>query len=134
MPAERAPLCHGLAVVTGLVTYLGLMVIAGLVIGDLAGTLQREAIDVAPYWLFSLPLCYLAAGVLGYLCPVRTWRWSLDMIGTHAVCMVLLTGGGPNLWPLALALALVLALPGILTGWLGGFVYRFRSALHQASG
>jgi hypothetical protein len=101
------------------------------VTGVLAGTLRREASDVAPYWFFSLPVCYLIAGVLGYLCPVRTWRWSLDMIGTHAACMVLFTGSGPNLWPLALALALVLALPGILTGWLGGFVYRFRSALHE---
>jgi hypothetical protein len=27
---------------------------------------------------------------------------------------------------------LVLALPGILAGWLGAFVHRFRSALSQA--
>jgi hypothetical protein len=63
---------------------------------------------------------------------VRSWRWSLDMIGTHMVGTILFTGSGLNLWPIALVFGLVLALPGILTGWLGAFVYRFRSAMQQA--
>jgi len=122
--------CHALAVATGLVTYLGTLLIAGLASGELARAFGREAMDLAPYWYFALPVCYLAAGVLGYLCPVRTWRWSLEMIATHSVCTLLLAGSGLNLWPLALVFALILALPGMLTAWFGGFVHRFRSALH----
>lgn len=128
MPPERAPLCHGLAVLTGFLTYVGALIIEGLATGDMARALQREAVDVASYWWFALPICYLAAGLLGYLGPVRTWRWSLDMLATHAVCMLLLAGSGLNLWPLALAFALALALPGILTAWLGGLVHRCRVA------
>ena len=124
--------CHALAVATGLVTYLGTLLIAGLASGELARAFGREAMDLAPYWYFALPVCYLAAGVLGYLCPVRTWRWSLEMIATHSVCTLLLAGSGLNLWPLALVFALILALPGMLTAWLGGLIHRFRSALHEA--
>ena len=128
MPAERAPLCHGLAVITGLLTYLGSLAIEGLATGDLARALAREAVDVGPYWYLGLPVCYLVAGVLGYFGRVRSWRWSLDMLATHWVCMLLFAGSDLSLWPFALLLALVLALPGILTAWLGALVYRLRPA------
>lgn len=124
MPPTRAPLCHALAVATGVLTYFGTLLIAGLASGDMAQILGREAIDLAPYWYFALPLCYLAAGVLGYLAPVRTWRWSLDMLATHSVCMLLFAGSDLSLWPLALLLALILALPGVLTGWFGSLAFR----------
>ena len=132
MPPERALLCHGLAVTTGVLTYLGALAIEGLASGDLARTFAREAVDVGAYWYFALPVCYLVAGLLGYLGPVRTWRWSLDMLATHAVCMLLFAGSGLNLWPLALLSALVLALPGILTAWLGSLAHRGRTALPGA--
>ena len=125
-------ICHALAVATGLSTYLGTLLIEGLASGDLARAAGREAMDLAAYWYFALPVCYLAAGVLGYLCPLRTWRWSLEMIATHSVCTLMLAGSGLSLWPLALIFALILALPGMLTGWLGGRVRRFRAALHEA--
>jgi hypothetical protein len=128
MSAERAPLCHGLAVTTGLLTYLGSLAIHGLESGDLAGALAREAVDVGPYWYFGLPVCYLVAGLLGYLGRVRSWRWSLDMLATHSVCTLMFAGSGLSLWPIALVFALVLALPGILTAWLGALVHRFRTA------
>jgi len=131
MPAERGPLCHGLAVITGFVTYLGSLAIHGIATGEMAGALTREAVDVGPYWYFGLPVCYLVAGPLGYLGRVRSWRWSLDMLATHWVCMLLFAGSDLSLWPLALLFALVLALPGMLTAWLGALVYRFRTAPHQ---
>lgn len=132
MPPERSLLCHALAVATGVVTFVGSLIIYGLAIGDMARAFQREVFDIAPYWYFGLPVCYLVAGLLGYLGPVRSWRWSLDMIGTHAVGTVLFTGSGLNLWPIALVFALGLALPGVLTGWLGALVHRFRAAMQQA--
>jgi hypothetical protein len=93
---------------------------------------RYEVFDIPPYWYFGLPVCYLAAGVLGYLGPVRSWRWSLDMIGTHMAGTILFTGSGLSLWPVAVVFGLALALPGILAGWLGAFVYRYRSAMQQA--
>ena len=99
-------------------------------IGDMARALQREAADVAPYWILGLPVCYVIAGFLGYFVPVRTWRWSVDMLATHSVCTMVLAGSGLSIWPLALVLAL--ALPGMLTAWLGGLAYRLRAATEQA--
>jgi hypothetical protein len=127
MPFSRGPLCHALAVATGVLTYLGTLLIEGLTSGDLARAFGREAMDTAPYWYFGLPACYLAAGVLGYLGRERSWRWSPEMAATHSVCTLLLAGSGLGLWPLALLFALILALPGQLTAWLGAFVYRRRS-------
>jgi hypothetical protein len=131
MSASR---CHALAVATGILTYVGALVIAGLATGDMARAFAREAIDTAPYWFFALPVCYLAAGALGYLGRVRPWRWSLDMLATHALCMLLLAGSGLGLWPLALLLSLLLALPGVLTAWLGALLRRRRAAMDQAGG
>jgi hypothetical protein len=129
MPATPAPLCHALAVVTGALTYLGALALDGFMTGDMARSFAREAIDTGPYWYVALPVCYLVAGLLGYLGRSRPWRWSLDMLATHAVCTLLLAGSGLNLWPLALVLSLVLALPGILTAWLGSVAYRCRATL-----
>jgi hypothetical protein len=132
MPFSRGPLCHALAVATGVLTYLGTLLIEGLTGGDLARAFGREAMDTAPYWYFGLPACYLAAGLLGYLGRVRSWRWSPEMLATHSVCTLLLAGSGLSLWPLALLFALTLALPGLLTAWLGSLVWRCRSGPHAA--
>src|SRR5512132_3033012 len=109
MPFTRGPLCHALAVATGLLTYFGALVIEGLAGGDLARALGREAWDTAAYWSFSPPVCYAVAGLLGYLGRERGWRRSLDMLATHSVCMLLFAGSSLNLWPLALVTTLVLA-------------------------
>jgi hypothetical protein len=132
MPPERSLFCHALAVATGLFTFVGSLIIYGLAIGDMARALEREVFDIGPYWYFGLPVCYLAAGLLGYLGPVRSWRWRLELIGTHMVSSLLFTGSGLNLLPLALLFGLALAIPGILTAWLGALVHRFCAAMQQA--
>ena len=68
MSAERAPLCHGLAVMTGLLTYLGSLAIHGLERGDLAAAFAREAVDVAALLVFR------AAGLLSGRGPARLSR------------------------------------------------------------
>jgi hypothetical protein len=128
MPFTRGPLCHALAVATGLLTYLGALSIEGLASGDMTRALGREAWDTAAYWYFALPVCYAIAGLLGYFGRERGWRWSLDMLATHSVCMLLFAGSSLNLWPLTLVTTLVLALPGILTAWIGSLVHRSRTA------
>jgi hypothetical protein len=133
MSPDRLLLCHALAIATGLATFFGSLIVHGLATGDMAQAFHRELFDIAPYWYFGLPVCYLVAGVLGYLGPLRSWRWSLEMIGTHMAATILFTGSGLNLWPLALVFGLALALPGILAAWLGARVRRFRTAMREAS-
>ena len=82
----------------------------------------------------TAPICLvLAGGVLGYLGPVRSWRWSLEMIGTQMAATILFTGSGLSLWPLALVFGLAMAIPGILAAWLGALVHRFRTAMREAN-
>src|ERR671919_3212455 len=87
---ERTFLCYKIAVATALLTAFGTQLVSGL--------------------------CYLVAGMLGYLGPVRTWRWIVTMIAIQSVYMVLSAGSGLSLWPLALVMTAVIMLPGILTG------------------
>jgi hypothetical protein len=129
MTPERTQLCYMVAVATALSTALGAQLLAGLASGDIAGALARELVDLGTYWLVALPVCYLVAGVLGYMGPVRTWRWIVTMIATQSVYTILAAGSGLSLLPLALAMTAVIAAPGILTGWLGGLIRR-RAAAH----
>ena len=92
MPPERTLPCHGLAVMTGLLTYPGSLVLHGVATGDPAAALHPEALDVGSHRSFGLPVCDLVAGLLGYLGPARTWRWSLDMLATPAVCTLIFAG------------------------------------------
>jgi hypothetical protein len=129
MTPERTQLCYTIAVATALSTAVGTQLLAGLASGDIAGALGRELVDLGTYWLVALPVCYLVAGVLGYMGPVRTWRWIVTIIATQSLCTILVAGGGLSLLPLALAMTAVIAAPGILTGWLGGLIRR-RAAAH----
>ena len=126
MTSDRSLLCYALAAATGFATAFGVQLRAGIASGDLARAFGRELVDLGDYWLVALPVCYVAAGVLGYLGPMRTWRWILTMIAVHAVYMALTAGGGLSLLPFALAMTAVISLPGFVTGWLGGFIRRYR--------
>jgi hypothetical protein len=130
MTPERTQLCYMVAVAMALSTALGAQLLAGLASGDIAGALARELVDLGTYWLVALPVCYLVAGVLGYMGPVRTWRWIVTMIATHSVYTILVAGGGLSLLLLALVMTAVIAVPGILIGWLGGLIRCRRAAAH----
>ena len=128
MTPERTVLCYTLAVASALATALGAQLLAGIASGDVARALGRELVDLPTYWLLALPICYAVAGVLGYLGPVRTWRWILTMIAVQSVYGILAAGSGLSLLPLAAAMTAVIALPGLVTGWLGGLIRRRRDA------
>jgi hypothetical protein len=124
MTPHRTSLCYTLAVAIALATAIGAQLLAGIASGDVARALGRELVDLDTYWLFALPVCYLAAGVLGWLGPVRTWRWIVTMVAIHSAYTILVVGSGLSLWPLALVMTAVIALPGVVTGWLGGLIRR----------
>jgi hypothetical protein len=124
MTPDRTLLCYTIAVLAALSTAFGTQLLAGIAAGDYAGAIRRELVDLDVYWLVALPVCYLAAGVLGYMGPVRTWRWIVTMLAIHALYTLVSAGSGLSLWPLALAMYVVISLPGIATGWLGGLIRR----------
>ncbi len=124
MTSDRTMLCYAIAAATAFFTAFGVQLRAGIATGDLARAFGRELVDLGDYWLVALPVCYAAAGVLGYLGPVRTWRWILTMIAVHSVYMMLTSRSGLSLLPLALIMTTVICLPGFVTGWLGGLVRR----------
>jgi hypothetical protein len=128
MTPDRTLLCYMIAVAIALSTALGAQLLTGIASGDVARALGRELVDLGTYWLIALPVCYLAAGVLGYLGPVRTWRWIVTMIAVQSLYGILAAGSGLSLLPFALVMTVVIALPGVLTGWLGGLIRRRRDA------
>lgn len=130
---SRTTICYVTAVITGLVSSVGVLLLTGVLSGRLPETLRREAWDVDLYWMAGLPLCYLVAGMLGYVRPHRVWRWPAAMMATQGVCMLLFSGSGLSLLPLGLILLAVLALPGILAAWLGRCARRFKDALAATS-
>ncbi|MGH6919707.1 MAG: hypothetical protein ACREJ0_18620, partial [Geminicoccaceae bacterium] len=132
MTPERTLLCYTIAVATALSTALGAQLLAAIATGDVARALARELVDLGTYWLVALPVCYVVAGVLGYLGPVRTWRWIVTMIAIHSLYMALSAGSGLSLLPFALVMTAVIALPGLVTGWLGGLIRRCREAAAQS--
>ena len=128
MTPDRTLLCYTIAVLAAFATAFGTQLLTGIGTGDYAGAFRRELVDLGFYWPVALPVCYLVAGVLGYMGPVRTWRWIVTMLAIHALYTLISAGSGLSLWPLALVMYLVISLPGILTGWLGGLIRRFRDA------
>jgi hypothetical protein len=130
---SRTAACYVTAVITGLVSSLGVLLLAGVLSGQVPETLRREAWDVGSYWLIGLPLCYLVAGMLGWLGPERIWRWPLAMMATQGIVMLLFSRNDFSLLPLGVILLGTLALPGILTAWIGRCAKRCREAMAASS-
>lgn len=133
MESSRTATCYVAAVLTGLASSVGILLLTGVMSGQVPEALRREAWDVELYWLVGLPLCYLVAGMLGYVRPYRVWRWPAAMMATQGLCMLLFASSGLSLLPLGLILLAVLALPGILAAWIGRCARRYRETLEASS-
>jgi hypothetical protein len=75
---------------------------------------RNEAWDSPLYWSVAYPLCLLLAGVMGYVEPVRPWRFALTLMLVQPVVMLVTAGGGLSLLPLGVIMFGILALPAIL--------------------
>lgn len=82
-----------------------------------------EAWDAPLYWKATYPLGIALAGVLGYLVPMKPWRWGLALMLVQGV-MPVFAGAGLGLLPLALIMLGVLALPPMIAAWLGSRLRR----------
>jgi hypothetical protein len=100
MPSLSAPQACTSAAVAGTVLWLGATIISG----------RREAWDSSFYWTVAYPAAVLCAAALGYLAPVRPWRWALVLMGAQAISLAV-AAGSFGLLPLGLILFGILALP-----------------------
>lgn len=90
-------------------------IVAGVTLWLVAGVLsgQREPWDADGYWKVAYPVAVVICAALGYLWPIRAWRWPLVLFEAQLLGMWLRSGEIGNLWPLGMMLLAVLALPGV---------------------
>ena len=106
--------------------YVALAGGAALWIVTMAATGRSEAWDSPWYWEAAYPLCIALAALLGYLTPLRPWRWGFAVIMVQAPVVMFTSGNSWNLLPLAIALFLLLSLPAIAAAVTAGRLRRWR--------
>ncbi|MEJ0011141.1 MAG: hypothetical protein WDM94_00675 [Bauldia sp.] len=72
-------------------------------------TPTHEAWDADSWWYLALPALGILSAVLGYLVPVRVWRWPLAILVGELAALLLIPRNDPGfiLFPLAVPFALV---------------------------
>jgi hypothetical protein len=85
---------------------------------------RAEPWDTGLYWSLSYPVALGAAVVLGYVFPIRPWRWAIVLIYSQAVVMLGL-GSGLGLLPLGLVLLAFLCLPAVALAGAGKLARRW---------
>lgn len=99
---------------TGAVSWIAVAVITG----------KREAWDATAYWTLAYPVALVVCGWLGYVHPIRAWRWAAILFLAQFVAMVALNGEWGSIVPLGLVLVGVIALPGAAAAMLAARLRR----------
>ena len=86
---------------------------------------RSEPWDSDIYWSAAYPLSLLISAALGFLFPLRPWRWAAILIFSQLLVM-LARGSGLSLLPLGLVMLVCLTLPAAALAWAGA---RVRSRL-----
>lgn len=96
---------------------------ASLWLGTSALTGRREAWDASAYWSVAYPLGVALSAGLGFMNPVRPWRWGLVVMLAQAVTLTF-TAAGFGLLPLGLILFGILAVPPMIAARLAAWMRR----------
>jgi hypothetical protein len=81
---------------------------------------RSEPWDSGLYWSVGYPLALVAAAALGYAFPNRPWRWALLLVYSQLL-VLLVSGSGFGMLPLALILLAFLCLPAVALARFGAF-------------
>ena len=100
-PSAASALC-------GLIVYVLITVATG----------KNEAWDDGIYYSVGIPFMSVVAFVLGYLFPVKPWRWAASMAGGQVIG-ALMFGSSLNLLPLAMIFMTIISLPQLLAAFVG---------------
>lgn len=90
-------------------------------LGTAALSGRSEAWDSPAYWTITYPLSIVLAGTLGYLVPIRPWRWALTVMLAQLLTLTA-TAASFGLLPLGLVLFTILALPPVAAALVMGVV------------
>ncbi|HSC29161.1 MAG TPA: hypothetical protein VLD67_17930 [Vicinamibacterales bacterium] len=102
------------SVLTGICLELGIHALSG----------RREAWDSAEYWTVGLPIA-AASIVIGFLSRRSDWIWTVLIIPSQVMTMMVRGGEIGGLWPLTLILSSILSAPFLIGAFIGS---RFRRA------
>jgi hypothetical protein len=108
--------------------YIALAGGAALWIATMAATGRSEAWDAPLYWDVTYPLCIALAALLGYLTPVRAWRWGFAIIMIQLPVVMFTSGNSWNLLPLGIAAFLLMSLPPVAAAVAAARLRRWRDA------
>jgi hypothetical protein len=84
---------------------------------------RREAWDSAQYWTIGLPAAAVVSVAIGFLSRGADWIWTLVIIPSQVLTMMLQSGELGGLLPLTLILSAILSAPFALAAFVGA---RFR--------
>ncbi|HXF54769.1 MAG TPA: hypothetical protein VNK52_11660 [Hyphomicrobiaceae bacterium] len=99
---------YAASTVCGLVVYMIITVATG----------KNEAWDDGIYYFVGIPFMSVVAFVLGYLFPIKPWRWAVSMAGGQALGAMMF-GSSLNLLPLAMIFMAIVSLPQFLAAFIG---------------
>ena len=89
--------------------------------------LRVEPWDAPNFWTIYYPAAIALSGALGFLYPLRPWRWALILMFMQLLVMIA-GGSGFNLLPMGMILVAVLALPAIGLAYLCAWARRQRGS------
>ena len=84
---------------------------------------RREAWDSAAYWTVGLPIAGALSLVVGFLSRGNAWIWTLLVVPSQILTMMVRSGEIGSLWPLALVFGAILSAPFVAAAFIGS---RFR--------
>jgi hypothetical protein len=102
-----------LAALTGAALELGIHAVSG----------RREAWDSTQYWTIGVPLALVISGAIGFFSRRTDWLWTLILIPSQVMTMMLRSAELSGLWPLTLVLSAILSAPFLFAAFIGS---RFR--------
>jgi hypothetical protein len=80
---------------------------------------RREAWDSPLFWTLGLPAAALASAAIGYFARPGDWRWTVVVVPSQTLTMMVRSGELGGLWPLTVILSAILSAPFVIASFLG---------------